>query len=142
VKCILTSVAVAALALGAALPARAQWVNHNQIIHSGNGAYNSIAVVNRPPAYPFPGPAYGAPFVQGPAFPAPGYGGYRPGAQFPLLRQLLQGGVNVNVIKNSANGVGNSVFTTNRGGPGGININIIKDSANGAGNRIGIGNFR
>src|SRR5262249_17278806 len=55
-KRIAQCLAAAALVLGAAAPAPAQWLNRNQVLHSANGAYNSIAIANR--AGPrFPGPA-------------------------------------------------------------------------------------
>lgn len=68
--------------------------------------------------------------------------GVPPAGRFPVMQRLLQaaGGLNVNIIRNSANGVGNSIFTNNRGG--GINVNVIEGSANGANNTIGIGNRR
>ena len=48
---------------------------------------------------------------------------------------MFPGGVNVNVISNSGNGVGNTVVAGN-GRPGGLNINVIANSGNGVGNTI------
>jgi hypothetical protein len=49
--------------------------------------------------------------------------------------------VNVNIIENSGNGVGNKIVAAN-GRPGAVNINIIRGSGNGANNTIAIGNGR
>jgi len=78
---------------------------------------------------------------------APPFGGYASGGFYPqpgglirnLVGGLLPGGVNVNLISNSGNGVGNTIRAGN-GRPGGLNFNIITNSGNGVGNVIGARN--
>jgi len=146
-KRILLGLSVLTLGLLPAVPAQAGHRNVNKIINSANGAFNSIAIHNRgysapycPPQVPqvFPGVLPGA-YGQPPYGPAPGV----PGAA----------GVNVNSIRNSANGAYNSIAIGNGGlgyrfpgvsfggvNVGGVNINVIANSGNGIGNSIGIVN--
>jgi hypothetical protein len=103
--------------------------NRTVIRDSGNGIGNTIGVSNgggfghhhhHTSGYGGFGSGYGG-----------GYGGYPfgPGGF----------GVNVNVITNSGNGVGNTIKTGNNSS-GGININVITNSGNGIGNTIGVRN--
>jgi len=116
--------------------------NRIRIHNSGNGIQNQIIARNQ--AMPFPAglPAMPAAYPGGPGFAPPqmpfptpvagGLPGY-PGQWAPGV-----GGVNVNVITNSGNGAGNTVFSTNGAqGPGALNINVITNSGNGIGNTIG-----
>jgi hypothetical protein len=134
--------AVAALALiGMAAPAQAQWHGYhvggfagpafgrpgtsvNRIDNSGNGINNTIIAGNRAG---FPGRVF-APVGAAPFYPQVGFPGH--------LAVPGVGGVNVNVITNSGNGVGNFIQSGNRGGPGSLNINVITNSGNGIGNTI------
>ncbi|HUR55718.1 MAG TPA: hypothetical protein VMZ71_16390 [Gemmataceae bacterium] len=98
-------------------------VNRTVIRDSGNGIGNTIGVSN--------GGGFGHHHTSGYGGFGSGYGGYPfgPGGY----------GVNVNVITNSGNGVGNTIQTTN-GTSGGLNINVITNSGNGIGNTIGVRN--
>lgn len=98
--------------------------NRTVIRDSGNGIGNTIGVSNG-------GFGHHHHHTSGYGGFGSGYGGYPfgPGGF----------GVNVNVITNSGNGVGNTIRTTN-GTPGGININVITNSGNGIGNTIGVRN--
>jgi len=105
--------------------------NTNRIVNSGNGINNTIGVNNGGGGFP------------GGGFPGGGFpGGGFPGGGFPGGGYPGQGGVNVNVITNSGNGAGNTIFTNNRGngGPNSININVITNSGNGINNTIGVRN--
>ena len=94
----------------------------NTINNSGNGIGNTIITKNVT-GFPSYGGGYAPGYVTG---YTPGYGGsFNP---FP-------GGVNVNVVTNSGNGIGNTVVAGN-GQPGGLNINVITNSGNGQGNTI------
>jgi hypothetical protein len=109
----------------------------NRIVNSGNGVGNVIQARNVAGFGGYPGgfaPA-GYPGGYGGGFNPVGYGGYAPGG-IPGF-----GGLNMNIVTNSGNGIGNQILTGNRNGlPGGININVITNSGNGAGNVIGAKN--
>ena len=47
--------------------------------------------------------------------------------------------INVNVVKNSGNGTGNTINLPGGGGQSGLNFNLISNSANGTGNAINFG---
>jgi len=112
--------------------------NYNRVQDSGNGIGNNIQIRNGGQGG-FGQGGFPGGFGQG-GFPG-GYGqggfnpGYFPGGQIPGF-----GGVNVNVITNSGNGIGNNINLGNRGNPGGVNINVITNSGNGAYNNIGVRN--
>src|SRR5690349_16887291 len=129
---------LSALVMGLVLgwPAQAQFFHRNRIINSGNGAYNTIAVQNHSfGGSPYCSPIYGAaPVGGGYGYGAPvGYGGYNGygspvgyggyggygAAPMPYPQQLGfpgGGGVNKNIISNSANGQGNAINIQNGGG--------------------------
>jgi hypothetical protein len=92
----------------------------NVIRDSGNGIGNAIVARNRGGF----GGGFG-PFDAGPAgYPFGPHGVFGPG------------GLNINVVTNSGNGIGNAIHAGNRGGPGGVNVNVITNSGNGIGNTI------
>lgn len=96
-------------------------VQRNVIRNSGNGIGNTIVARN--------GGGFGGGFE--------GYdGGFGGGYPFGPHGVFGPGGLNINVVTNSGNGIGNTVHSTNRGGPGGININVVTNSGNGIGNTI------
>lgn len=160
---------LAATAVGltlSATPASAQW-HRNVVNNSGNGVGNAVVVGNQPglgfPGFPvFPGPSSNQVFNSGngignrivvgnggvPYFPPPFPGGGFLGGGFPGGSiggsfpggPVFPGGVNINVVTNSGNGVGNRIVTGNGGQPGGLNINVVTNSGNGVGNRVIVGN--
>lgn len=102
--------------------------NTNVISNSGNGIGNTIVASNSGGGFGIlPGGCY---------FPGGGY----PGGSFPG-GPVFPGGVNVNVVTNSGNGVGNTILTGNSR-PGGLNINVVTNSGNGVGNVISTRNGR
>jgi hypothetical protein len=140
----------AAALLAAPMTASAQ--NKTVIRNSGNGANNTIAVKNGArPGFPPPPIAYQP---QVPAYPAgygpAGYGGYGPaGYGGGILPAPPAPGFNRNVIRDSGNGVDNTIAIRNGGGwgyqpggypfgPGGfgVNINVVTNSGNGVGNTV------
>ncbi len=106
----------------------------NVIAHSGNGVGNTIVAQNRGRVGI---PGYGYPLARFPA--RPGFCGSPGVTPYPGVGGLqgLVPNVNVNVIANSGNGIGNTVITGNggRGGPG-LNFNLITNSGNGVNNLI------
>ncbi len=142
-------------------------VSKTIIRDSGNGVNNTIVARNGGPiagiAWPVapgylgqPGLAiqggWAAP-LNGPAISlnGPGFFGTL-GWQYPTFGNI--GGRNQTIIRDSGNGVGNTILSRNGGnfgyswqspyphlpGMGGININVIANSGNGSGNVISTGN--
>jgi len=93
---------------GGGFPGFPGGANFNQITNSGNGVGNRIDLRNGGGGFPggFPGGFGGGGFGGG-GFPGQG-GSFPGGGVFP-------GGVNVNVITNSGNGVGNTIGVRNGG---------------------------
>lgn len=143
---------VVALSLGLSAAASAQpGTYRNHIYDSGNGANNHIQASNFGGGYGyggFPGGGFGGGGCAHGGFPGGGFGGgfaghpgYGPGPILGGRLRALIPNVNVNVIANSGNGIGNSINAGNFGGgggfgPGGYNFNHISNSGNGAYNRI------
>jgi hypothetical protein len=113
----------------------------NTIVTSGNGIGNTVLAGNLGGGVVPAGFPVGVPIGYPVGYPGVGFpGGGVPG---------LGGGLNINVVTNSGNGIGNKVLTGNLGGGGlfgggipglggGLNINVVTNSGNGAGNLIGL----